>query len=191
MRRTADCALALVAMLAAAPPGAPGQVAPEVRAKAAGIFAALRDIKAERGRAEAALRNRTFTEAEFNAYVACRLDEEKDPYVRSAEFKLLAEDRVEGRIVIDLGDRQSAGVLPKRQDLLFAARFETRDGLIKINMDKIYLGTQPIAPAVVDLIIGVVSRLQGVEPTTLQDWYELPPGVKKLGTRPGQVVVYY
>ncbi len=44
-------------------------------------------------------------------------------------------------------------------------------------MDKLYLGTQAISPAFVDVIIGVVSRLQGVEPTSLKDWYDLPPGV--------------
>ena len=111
-------------------------------------------------------RSLTFTEAEFNAYLACRLADENEAYVKAAEFKLLADDRVEGRITIDLGKPQAAGVLPQQQDLLFAAGFETRDGMIRINMDKLFLGTQPISPAFVDIIIGVVSRLQGVEPTT-------------------------
>jgi len=183
--------LAALATLMTALPGAGAEVRPEVRAKAAGILDALKKIETDRGRPAPSLRSLTFTEAEFNAYVACRLDEENEPNVKSAEFKLLADDRVEGRIAIDLGDGQTAGLLPRRQDLLFSARFETRDGSIKINMEKLFLGTQPIAPAVVDLIIGVVSRLQGVKPTTLQDWYDLPPGVKKLATRPGLVVVYY
>jgi hypothetical protein len=46
-------------------------------------------------------------------------------------------------------------------------------------------------PAFVDIVIGVVSRLQGVEPTTLKDWYDLPSGVLRLETRPGRVVVIY
>jgi hypothetical protein len=194
MKYTAVLRLATLAVLAAlmiALPAAGAEVRPEVRAKAAGILDALKKIETERDRPTPVLRSLTFTEAEFNAYVACRLDEENEPYVKSAEFKLLADDQVEGHIAIDLGDHQTAGLLPRRQDLLFSARFETRDGLIKINMEKLFLGTQPIAPAVVDLIIGVVSRLQGVKPTTLQDLYDLPPGVKKLATRPGLVVVYY
>jgi hypothetical protein len=75
--------------------------------------------------------------------------------------------------------------------LLFAARVETRDGKIRINMDSLYLGTQAISPAFIDVIIGIVSRLQGVEPTTLKDWYDLPPGVLRLESRPGKVVVIY
>ena len=58
-------------------------------------------------------------------------------------------------------------------------------------MNKLFLGTQPIAPAVVDVIIGILSRLQGVEPKSLGDWYDLPPGVLRLESRPGLVVVYY
>jgi len=206
MKRTLAAAallagLAWLAVAAPAPPDDGQQVGPEVRAKAAGIFDALARIKTERRRPSPALgsapppepgsRSLTFSEAEFNAYVACRLEDEKEPYVRTAEFKLLADDRVEGRIAIDLGSKQAAGLLPQRQDLLFAARFESRDGMIRILMDKLFLGTQPLAPAFVDMIIGVVSRLQGVEPTSLEDWYELPTGVVRLSTRSGQVVVHY
>ena len=197
----AFAALVSLAVLAPALPAAGGQASPEVRAKAAGILAALERIEAERGRPAPARtlapepapgpRSLTFSEAEFNAYVACRLVDEKERYVRTAEFKLLADDHFEGRIMLDLGSKPAAGILPQRQDLLFAGRFESRDGMIRIHLDKLFLGTQPLAPAFVDIIIGFVSRLQGVEPTSLEDWYDLPPGVLRLGTRPGRVVVFY
>ena len=105
--------------------------------------------------------------------------------------KLLAGDKIEGRISIDLGQPQASGLVPQKQDLLFAARIETQDGKIRINMDTLYLGTQAISPAFVDIVIGIVARLQGYEPTTLKDWYKLPRGVQRLETRPGQVVVIY
>jgi hypothetical protein len=58
-------------------------------------------------------------------------------------------------------------------------------------MDSLYLGAQALSPAFIDIVIGVVSRLQGLEPTSLRDWYDLPPGVQRLQSRPGQVVVIY
>jgi hypothetical protein len=203
LRQAASLAAALA--LASALALAAAEVPPEVRAKAAPVFAALEKIEAEARRptptripaappspAEApGSRSLTFSEAEFNAYVACRLADENEAYVKSAEFKLLAANRVEGRITIDLGKPQASGVLPQKQDLLFAAAFETKDGQIRIAMDKVFLGTQPIAPAFIDILIGIVSRLQGVEPTTLKDWYDLPPGVMRLETRQGRVVVIY
>ena len=208
MRRTRALFVLLavaLAVLAPAVRASAGQVPPEVRAKAAAIFAALEKIEAGSTRptptripasppppaAAPGSRSLTFSEAEFNAWLACRLADENEAYVKAAEFKLLAADRVEGRITIDLGKPQAAGVLPQKQDLLFAACFETREGKIRINMDKLYLGAQPISPAFVDIVIGVVSRLQGVEPTTLKDWYDLPSGVLRLETRPGRVVVIY
>ena len=177
----------------------------EVRAKAAGVFAALEKIETESRRTAPARapastpdpaaapgsRRMTFTEAEFNAWIACRLADEKEPYVKSAVFRLLGGDKVEGRVTIDLGKPQASGVLPQKQDLLFAARFETKEGMIRITLDSLYLGTQPISPGFVDIVIGVVSRLQGVEATSLKDWYDLPPGVLRLETLPGRVVVIY
>ena len=172
-------------------PSSAAQAGHDVRAKAAGILDALAKIKAQRGRPAADRRTLTFSEAEFNAYIACRLEDENEPYVKRAEFKLLEANHVEGRVEVDLGDQKAAGLLPRRLELLFSAGFESRDGRIRIDMDKLFLGSQPVAPAFVDLVIGVASRLQGLEPTSLGDWYDLPPGVLGLETRPGQVVVIY
>jgi hypothetical protein len=200
VRPAALAVLAAVA-LAAMAPAAPAEVPPEVRAKAAGIFAALDDIRTGFVRSRLAgpgaagpapgSRRLTFSEAELNAYAACRLEDEGDPYVKAILLKLLDGDRIEGRIAIDLGKPQASGLVPQKQDLLFAARVETQDGKIRINMDTLYLGTQAISPAFVDVIIGVVAKLQGLEPTSLKDWYDLPRGVLRLESRPGQVVVIY
>ncbi len=198
--RTAAFAALALAVAAAAP--LCGQVSPEVRAKAAPLFDALARIESEAERPTATRispqappppapgsRSLVFSEDELNAYAACRL--ENEPYVKSAILKLLAGNKVEGRLGIDLGKPQASGLVPQKQDLLFAARFETKDGKIRIDMDKLFLGTQPIEPAFIDLVIGIVSRLQDVPATTLEDWYDLPRGVQRLETRPGQVVVIY
>jgi len=199
--RPAVLAVLAVAALAVTAASAPTGVPPEVRAKAAGLFAALDDIRAGYVRSRLAgpgaagpapgSRRLTFSEAELNAYAACRLEDEADPYVKAIVLKLLAGDRIEGRVAIDLGKPQASGLVPQKQDLLFAARVETKEGKIRINMDTLYLGTQAISPAFVDVIIGVVAKLQGLEPTSLKDWYDLPRGVLRLESRPGQVVVIY
>ena len=195
--------LAAAAVFAAAAGAASAGVPPEVRAKAAAIFAALDKIEAEAASPaptrpltappapKPGSRSLVFSEAELNAYAACRAEAEGGPFIKAVELKLLAGNRIEGRVAIDLGKPQASGLMAQKQDLLFAARVETENGRIRIDMDKLYLGTQAIAPALIDGIIGVVSRLQGVEPTSLKDWYDLPPGVLRLESRPGQVVVIY
>jgi len=198
-KRTVPLALLAAALVVRAASGA-GQVPPEVRARAAALTAALERIEAGRrpaaprpGAPAAAPGERrlTFTEAEFNAYVACRLADAGEPYVKSVVLKLLDGDRYEGRVAIDLGKPQASGLLPQKQDLLFAGRFESREGQIRVALDSLYLGTQPISPALIDMVIEIVSRLQGVEPTTLKDWYDLPRGVSRLETVAGRVVVVY
>ncbi|HMA53714.1 MAG TPA: hypothetical protein VKT17_04605 [Acidobacteriota bacterium] len=199
-RLSGPAALTALVILASAAGAARAEVPPAVRAKAAGIFAALEKIELEAARARSRAvppspqpgpgsRSLVFSEDELNAYAACRL--ENEPYVKAAVLKLLAGDKVEGRITIDLGKPPASGLVPQKQDLLFAARIETRDGKIRINMDKLFLGAQAISPGFVDIVIGIVSRLQGLEPTTLSDWYDLPPGVLRLESRAGQVVVIY
>jgi hypothetical protein len=190
----------LVTSSLAAPP-ARAKVPPEVRAKAAGVFSALETIQSESLRSRLAgpragqpapgSRRLTFSEAELNAYVACRLEDQGELYVKEVVLKLLADDRVEGRVSIDLGKPQASGLVPQKQELLFAAKAETRDGKIRIDMDTLYLGLQPISPAFVDVIIGVVAALQGYPATSLKDWYDLPRGVLRLESRPGQVVIIY
>lgn len=167
------------------------ELGPEVRAKAEKVQAALRTIETEARQMSPGPRSMTFSEEEFNAWIAFRLHEEKEPYVKSVEFKLLANDKIEGRILIVLGQRPPGGFLPERQDLIFSAGFEAREGRIRIGLDSLFLGTQKLSPSVIDLIIGVVSRLQGAEPTSIRDWYDLPPGVEKLQTQPGRLVVIY
>jgi hypothetical protein len=204
MRKAPIAALAVLAVLVAFVPASVRksvQVSPEVRAKAAGIIAALEKIEADGKPSSHAAgatpqpapgsRSLTFTEPEFNAYIACWLADENEPFVRLAEFKLLAGNKYEGHIAIDLGKPQASGLVPQKQDLLFAGTFETREGQIKVALDKLFIGAQAISPAFVDLIIEVASRLQGVRPTTLKDWYDLPPGVLRLETQPGRVVVIY
>ena len=110
-RRLLASAVAVSALAAALTLRAAGQVPAEVRAKAAPVFAALAKIQSEPASAPGS-RRLTFSEAEFNAYVACRLADESEAYVKSAEFKLLAKDRVEGHVAIDLGKAQTSGVLP-------------------------------------------------------------------------------
>jgi hypothetical protein len=203
-KRTLSRGLTVLAVLAAAAvlsASARAAVPPEVRAKAAGLFSALETIQSEYLRSRLAgpgagqpargSRRLTFSEAELNAYIACRLEDQNELYVKAVILKLLADDRVEGRVSIDLGKPQASGLVPQKQDLLFAAKAETRDGQIRIDMDALYLGTEPISPDFVDVIIRVVATLQGYPPTSLKDWYDLPRGVQRLESRPGQVVVIY
>lgn len=168
------------------------QLAPEVRARALKVMDLLR--KAEAGHfdpSSLSSRRLVFSEDDFNAFVAYDLEVSKEEFVREVVLMLQDNNRVEGKILIDLGGRKGSDSLPSKFELFFAANFESQSGRIRIGMDSLYLGTQRIPVVFIDTVIAVVSRLQGIEPTSLDDWYALPYGIQKLDTRQGRVIVHF
>src|SRR4030043_317747 len=47
-------------------------------------------------------RSVTITESEFNSYVAYRIEDEKEEIMKELRLKLLADNKIEGKIHIDL-----------------------------------------------------------------------------------------
>jgi hypothetical protein len=161
-------------------------------ARALKVVEALERAEARRsGAPTASPRPLEFSEEDLNAFVAYDLLAAGEEYVREVSLKLLDKNRVEGKIVVAIADGKGKGSLPSRLELFFAAGFETEGGRIRIDMDSLYMGTEKLPVAFIDTVIAVVSRLQGVEPTSLSDWYLLPFGIQRLETRPGKVLVYH
>jgi len=169
-----------------------GQLAPEVRGRALKVVEALEKLEAEQTRAPSrAGRSYVVSEADLNAWIAYRIATEMEKYVRSCELKLLDGDRAEGRLVIDLGGTPAAVLFPSRVDFFFAASAESRDGKIRITMERLFLGTQRLSPDFIDTVIGVVAGLEGKPATSLKDWYPLPYGIRRLQSGAGRLVCHY
>jgi hypothetical protein len=58
-------------------------------------------------------------------------------------------------------------------------------------MESLFLEEQRIQTALLDMIISVVSQFEKMEPVSIEDWYDLPYGIRKLETRTGELVVSY
>ncbi len=168
------------------------QISASAQERAMKVVEALEKAESESTRASAVTRRPLeFSEADLNAFVAYDLLATNEEYVKEVALKLFDKNRVEGKIVVAIAQAQARGGLPSRLELFFAAGFETEAGRIRINMDSLYLGKEKLPVAFIDTVIAVVSRLQGYEPTSLSDWYELPFGIQRLETRPGKVFVYH
>jgi hypothetical protein len=181
---------AVVGLLAAGWLGA--QIKPEVRRRAETVIAALERIEAEQSLPSGSPgRSYDVSEAELNAFIAYQIETQNEPYVKYVEIRLLARNRIEGRLLLDLGGRGGLPFLPAKAELLFSAGVETAGGRIRITMDDLFLGTQRLQPSLIDTVIAVVSRLEGVEPTSLRDWYGLPYGIQRMETRPGRLTLVF
>lgn len=168
------------------------ELPPETRARALRVIADLEQIEREQARAfSRSPRSYEVSEADLNAWIAYRVATEMGKFVSSIEIRLLAGDRVEGKIGLDLAGTPSSVLLGPRADLFFSASGETSGGRIKINMDSLFLGTERLSPAFIDTVISVVAALQGEKATSLGDWYPLPYGIQRLESRPGRLVCRY
>jgi hypothetical protein len=168
-----------------------GQITADVRRRGEKIVADLERLDAEQQRRPGGEIKYTLSEADLNAYIAYWLASEGEKYVKACEVRLLAGNRIEGKLVIELGGAGGLSLIPSRSDLLFSAGVTTEGGRIKINMDSLFLGTQRLSPTLIDVIIAVASKLEGVKPTSLSDWYALPYGIQRMETRPGRLILFY
>lgn len=131
------------------------------------------------------------TESEFNSYIAYRLDVDNEEIMNELRFKFLADNRVEGKVFIDLKGQKLPAFLRPEMNLYFGGRVEVKDRMVRIIIKKMFLEDQPIQPMLLDLIIVLASKIQNTEATSINDWYELPFGIKDIKTKPGIAVFYY
>jgi hypothetical protein len=137
------------------------------------------------------LRQIALTESEFNAYIAYRIETEKEEIMKELRLKLLDRNRIEGRIHIDLRSQKIPQFLRPEMDLYFAADLEASYGKARLDVKELFLDHQPIQPLFLDLVIRVIAQFDKAAPSSLSDWYELPYGIKNIKTQKGSVIFYY
>ena len=130
-------------------------------------------------------------ESELNSYFAYRIEVEKEEIMKQLHLKLYRKNRIEGKILIDLRGQKIPDFLRPEMNIYFAGKVEVREGKGRILMKKLYLEDQSIQPQILDAIIFIASKIQGSEPTSLYDWYDLPYGIKDIKTKKQQAVFFY
>ncbi|MGB7297130.1 MAG: hypothetical protein WBC70_16235 [Candidatus Aminicenantales bacterium] len=161
-------------------------------AEAQKVLRAIAKIEAEAPRPwDGPLRPVTVTESELNSYIAYRIETEKEDVMKELRLKIFPKNKIEGKIHIDLRGRDIPGYIRPEMDVFFAADVLVSGGAVKIDLQKLFLGDEPIPPLIIDLVIAVSAKLSGQEPTSISDWYELPFGIKDIKTEKGRAVFFY
>jgi len=156
------------------------------------VFAAIDEITAETQQPwDGPPRSITITESEFNSYTACRIETEKEEIMKELRLKLFDENKIEGWVHIDLRGQDVPRFIKPEMDVYFAANLLTNNGQVKIDIQKLFLGDEPIKPFILDAVIAISARLNHQEATSINDWYELPYGIKDIKTETGKATFYY
>lgn len=162
------------------------------REEALKVINILQEI--ERYRAQSRQRSLTqamITESELNSYIAYRIDVEREQIMKELRFKLLKGNKIEGKVFIDLSGQKIPGFLRPQMIIYFGGRIEVRDGRVKLDLRDLFIEDQRIEPRVVDLIISIASRAKKISTWSINDWFELPYGIKDLEIRRRAAVLFY
>jgi hypothetical protein len=161
-------------------------------AEARKVLAYIDTIEAETQRPwSGPLRSVSVSESEFNSYIAYRIETEKEEIMKELRLKILADNKIEGKIHIDLRGQDVPRFVKPEMDVYFAADVMTQNGQAKVDMKEIFLGDEPIKPMILDLVIAVSARLNNQKATSINDWYALPYGIKEIKTEKGRATFFY
>jgi hypothetical protein len=161
-------------------------------AEAQKVLRAIDKIEAENERPwSGPLRPVTVTESELNSYIAYRIETEKEEIMKELALKLFPKNRIEGKIHIDLRGRDIPSYIRPEMDIFFSADVLVSGGAVKIDLQRLFLGDELIPPLIIDLVIAISAKLNNQQATSINDWYELPFGIKDIKTEKGKAVFYY
>ena len=131
------------------------------------------------------------TQAELNAYIDHRLAKEKNPPIDSLNVALLDKNRVEGKLKVH-GERLNLSLIfGERLDFDFKGVLHTQKGAAHLDLKALKLNGQPVSPQMLDMVIRTAAMVNGEESGSIDDWYELPKGIKHIRVHKGRAVLYY
>jgi len=157
------------------------------------VLEAIAKVQAEGNQVPSSgrLREIAITESELNSYIAYRIETEHEEIMKELRLKLFERNRIEGKIYLDLRGRDIPSFLRPELNFYFLADVIVSSGLVKIDFKELFLEDEPIQLQLLDMVIGIISKLSGQERVSLHDWYALPYGLKDIKTRKGKAIFYY
>jgi hypothetical protein len=137
------------------------------------------------------LREIAVTEGELNSYIAYRIETESEEIMKELRLKIFDKNRIEGKIGIDLRGQKIPQFIRPDLNFYFSADVLVSNGLVKIDVKEVFLEDEPINLQLLDMIIAISARLSGEEPTSINNWYELPYGINDIKTQKGKAIFLY
>lgn len=137
------------------------------------------------------LKKISISEEELNAYIAYRIEEESQEYLKEIRVKLFKKNKIEGMILIDLRKEKVPQFLRPQMTLYFGGKLEVKDGLVRLIWEDLFLEEQRIEPQLLDFIIAFTAKIGNYEVWSISDWWEMPHGIKDFETQRGKATFFY
>lgn len=136
-------------------------------------------------------RKSEFSERELNAWLADLVEADPKNALRGLALKLFDDNRIEGKAFVDLSGATLPLNFKPKMNIFFAAQVIVREGKARVEFSRIFLDSQPIPVAVVDMVIAIAAKFANSKAGSILDAVDLPRGLKDLQGRTGRVILYY
>lgn len=156
------------------------------------VYRLIEKVEREQvGNREGDLRSVVVTESELNSYIAFRIEAEKEEILKELQFKIFKDNKIEGKFVVDLKSQNLPKFLRPKMAFYFGGILEVDKGFVRLDLKDLYLESKRIQQEIIDVVIFIGSRIQNTEPFSIEDWMELPYGIKDIKTRETEAHFYY
>jgi len=137
------------------------------------------------------LKKISITESELNSYIAYLVEIKNEKFLKELRIKLFRKNKVEGIVLIDLRAERVPEFLRPQMTLYFGGKIEANGGQVRFILRDLFLEEQRIDPKVLDLIIAFAAKIGNYEAWSINDWWELPHGIKSVETESHKAVFFY
>lgn len=151
----------------------------------------LRTIERHQPRSGSGVLTAEVSQPELNDYIGYRLEKEKHPLIQKLTIKLFDDNQVRGNVHLDANQLKLGLLFGQTLDFDLAGVLHTRNGAGRIDLRTAKLHGRPVKPQVLDMVLKAVAFYYGIDPVRLDDWHELPKGIKQIQTQKGKAVLFY
>ncbi len=131
------------------------------------------------------------TEKELNSYIAYRIETEKEEIMKELRLKLFKRNKIEGKVLIDLRGQKIPKFVRPQMTFYFEGELEVKKGKARLDIKDLFLEDQRVKPTILDVILNITSKINKTEASSMNDWHELPYGIKDIKTNRHKVTFYY
>ena len=75
--------------------------------------------------------------------------------------------------------------------LYFGGKIEVRNSQVRLVLKDLFLEEQRIEPKILDLIIALAAKIENYKVWSINDWFELPYGIRKIKTQNHKAIFSY
>jgi len=137
------------------------------------------------------LKKIVITEKELNSYIAYRIETENEEIMKELRLKLFKRNKIEGKVLIDLKGQKIPEFIRPQMTLFFGGKLEVKKGKARLNIKDLFLEDQRLKPTILDVILNIASKIKDMESSSMNDWYDLPYGIKDIKTNRHKATFYY